>query len=106
MSLPSFRFLWLGPALAAWAGTGALAAPPAVVDPSAPVPPVVYRSVFVDMAQGVETGATDWRRANDEVGQYRRGHIDILKAEEADEARQRANAPPNPAGPHRHGVRP
>lgn len=101
---PCPRALW--PALLALAGPGALAAPPAVVDPAAPVPPVVYRSVFADLPQGVETGATDWRRANDEVGRYRRGHIDILKAEEAEEGAQRVSPPSNPAGTHRHGARP
>ena len=53
----------------------------AVVDPAAPVPAVLYRSVFVGTPAGVETGEVDWRKANDEVGQFRRGHVDILKWE-------------------------
>lgn len=53
----------------------------AVVDPVVVVPAVLYRSVFVDTPAGVETGELDWRKANDDVGQFRRGHVDILKWE-------------------------
>ena len=59
----------------------ARAAADAVVDPAAPVPAVLYRSVFADTPVGVETGEVDWRRANDDVGQFPRGHVDILKWE-------------------------
>ena len=52
-----------------------------VVDPAAPVPAVQYRSVFSPASGGVETREVDWRRANDDVGQFRRGHVDILKWE-------------------------
>ena len=54
-----------------------------VTDPVAPVPPVSYQSVFVDTPKGVETQTEDWKKANAEVGQFKRGHIDILKWEEA-----------------------
>ena len=54
-----------------------------VTDPTATVPPVVYQSVFVDTPKGVETGTSDWKNANAEVGQFRRGHVDILKWEES-----------------------
>lgn len=57
-------------------------AQPAVTDPTATVPPVVYQSVFVDAPAGVETTTIDWKNANAEVGQFRRGHVDILKWEE------------------------
>jgi len=53
----------------------------AVVDPATPVPALVYRSVFADLPAGVENSEVDWRRANDDVGQFRRGHVDILKWE-------------------------
>ena len=53
----------------------------AVTDPAAPVPPVAYRSVFVDTPTGVEQDSTDWRKANADVGQFKRGHVDILKWE-------------------------
>jgi hypothetical protein len=52
-----------------------------VLDPAAPVPAIRYRSVFGDAPTGVESTEIDWRRANDDVGQFRRGHIDILKWE-------------------------
>jgi len=65
-------------------GAGAVAGSPAgddVTNPAAPVPQVAYRSVFVDTPVGVETEEADWRRANAEVGQFQRGHVDILRWE-------------------------
>ncbi len=50
-------------------------------DPLAPVPAAVYQSPLTGLAQGVESQSADWRRANDEVGQFKRGHIDLLKLE-------------------------
>ncbi len=60
---------------------------PTVVDPAAPVPAVLYRSVFVDTPTGVETEEADWKKANAEVGQFRRGHVDILQWENRKEAK-------------------
>lgn len=60
----------------------ALAQLPAAADPAAAVPSVHYRSVF-DTARGVETQSLDWKKANAEVGQFRRGHADVLKWEQA-----------------------
>ncbi len=57
-----------------------------VVNPWATVPAVLYRSVFVDTPTGVETEEVDWKKANAEVGQFKRGHVDILQWE----ARQKA----------------
>ncbi len=54
-----------------------------VTNPAAPVPPVVYQSVFANTPKGVETQTADWKKANAEVGQFKRGHVDILKWEEA-----------------------
>ena len=54
-----------------------------VTDPAAAVPPVVYQSVFADTPTGVEMESADWKKANAEVGQFKRGHVDILKWEEA-----------------------
>lgn len=68
----------------------------AVTDPAAAVPPVVYQSVFADTPQGVEMQTTDWKKANAEVGQFRRGHVDILKWEEANPP---ATPPAKPAKP-------
>jgi hypothetical protein len=61
---------------------GALAQPK-VTDSTAAVPPVVYQSVFNQSPVGVETKSVDWKKANAEVGQFRRGHVDILKWEES-----------------------
>ena len=70
---------------------------PPVADPSAPVAPIAYRSVFADTDRGVETRRLDWRKANADVGQFKRGHIDILQWEH-----DQAGAMPGghaPAGP-------
>lgn len=75
----------------------AQAAPPAADDPAAGAPPPVYRSVFGAAPAGVEEGAVDWKKANAEVGQFPRGHIDLLQWEER---RQPApTAQPTPAAP-------
>jgi hypothetical protein len=50
--------------------------------PDAKVPAVQYRSVFKDTPTGVENETTDWKKANREVGQFLRGHVDVLKWEE------------------------
>ena len=71
----------------------------AVTDPAAPVPPVVYQSVFADTPKGVEMQTTDWKKANDEVGQFRRGHVDILKWEEANPPTTPPAKPAKPAMP-------
>ena len=77
---------------AAWAQTtpaGMTSAPlkPAltatVTDPGAPVSSVVYQSVFAGTPTGVERESADWKKANAEVGQFKRGHVDILKWDEA-----------------------
>jgi len=71
----------------------AVSAPPpptavgALLDPAASVPVVQYRSVFANVPTGVESTEVDWRRANDDVGQFRRGHIDILKWESQHEGK-------------------
>lgn len=59
----------------------------ALLDPAAPVPAVQYRSVFANLPTGVESTEIDWRRANDDVGQFRRGHIDLLKWESQHEGK-------------------
>ena len=62
-----------------------------VVEPSAPVPTVMYRSVFATTPTGVETESLDWKAANAAVGQFKNGYRDILKWEES-EAGQKAGA--------------
>jgi hypothetical protein len=46
------------------------------------VPTVTYRSVFRETSLGIEQEKLDWRKANDDVGKFTRGHVDILKQEE------------------------
>ncbi len=78
----------------------AVIAQPQAPDPASPVPAVLYRSVFVDTPRGVETGSVPWKAANAEVGQFTRGHIDILKWEAA-QSKQEASSP---AMPMSHGT--
>jgi hypothetical protein len=81
-----------------------------VTNPAVFVPPVLYRSVFVDTPTGVETESLDWRRANADVGQFKRGHVDVLKWEEEQAARRKAmpagSVQPAPASGHQHGAKP
>lgn len=76
-------------------------------DPTVFVPPVAYRSVFVDTPTGVEQTSADWKRANAEVGQFKRGHIDILKweAEQANKPKASGGAAPSNHH-HHHGKQP
>lgn len=81
-----------------------------VTDPSAAVPPVVYQSVFNQSPTGVETKSVDWKKANAEVGQFKRGHVDILKWEESQAKDKPTGKPAMPAAtpapaaptPHKH----
>lgn len=61
---------------------------------STPVPPVAYRSVFLDVPKGVETTVLDWKASNANVGQFKRGHADVLKWEQE----QAAKAKPAQSG--------
>ena len=54
----------------------------AVANPGVPVPAVSYKSVFANVPTGVETQSVNWKAANAEVGQFTRGHVDILKWEQ------------------------
>lgn len=58
--------------------------------PQAQVPTASYQSALTGLAQGVETQSTDWRSANDTVGQFKRGHIDLLKLENAEPSQPRS----------------
>lgn len=73
----------------------------AVSDPKSVVPTVTYRSVFRETSLGVEQEKTDWRKANNDVGRFGRGHADILKSEEMDEKKAPAPAPRSNST-HRH----
>lgn len=61
-----------------------------VAKPDAVVPPLTYRSVFKETSQGVEKDTLDWRKANNDVGRFTRGHVDILKEEERELAKPMA----------------
>ena len=74
-------------------------AAPSVTDPAAKVPPVVYQSVFAGVPAGVEMTSADWKKANAEVGQFKRGHVDILKWDEANEKKAAAPSDMVPAAP-------
>lgn len=65
-------------------------------DPTAFVPPAAYRSVFADTPTGVESAAVPWRKANDDVGQFQRGHMDVIKWEAKNPG---LSAPPVEAAP-------
>ena len=87
-----------------------------VTDPQATVPAVIYQSVFKESPTGVETQSVDWKKANADVAQFPRGHVDILKWEEAQiktkpiakpvaKPAETQAAPPAPAVPsaaHKH----
>ena len=78
-------------------------------DAAAPVPPVVYQSVFADTPTGVEMNSVDWKKANAEVGQFTRGHVDILKWEESQRsltAPAAAGKAPAASGAHSHTAKP
>jgi hypothetical protein len=76
--------------LLAWAdGT------PAPADRLAAVP---YRSAFDGPSRGVEEGSVAWKAANAEVARFPRGHIDLLKWEQA-QAAHGAGLAPAPAAP-------
>jgi len=71
--------------LLAWAD-----GPPAPADGPTAVP---YRSAFDGLSRGVEEGTLAWKAANAEVGRFPRGHIDLLKWEQAQAARGGSLAP-------------
>ncbi|MFS2032959.1 hypothetical protein ACEN8I_02935 [Polaromonas sp. CT11-55] len=65
-------------------------------DPAAPVPPALYTSAFAGLPSGVEPALDDWKKANAAVGQFPRGHADLLKWEQAQGAQPAAPAAKKP----------
>ncbi|CAN7179049.1 hypothetical protein [Polaromonas sp. LjRoot131] len=65
-------------------------------DPASPVPAARYTSAFAGLATGVETAADDWKKANAAVGQFPRGHADLLKWEQAQDGKPAAPAGQKP----------
>ncbi|MFZ2296428.1 MAG: hypothetical protein WAW46_15490 [Polaromonas sp.] len=54
-------------------------------NPDTPVPATLHHSVFADLPTGVEQTSLDWKKANADVGQFKRGHADLLKWEQEQE---------------------
>lgn len=69
--------------------------------PLTPVPAATYQSALTGLPQGIETQSTDWRSANDTVGQFKRGHIDLLKLEN-----EKPVQPVQPVQPAQPGSKP
>jgi hypothetical protein len=82
-----------------------LAAAADAADPSAIVPRIEYRSVFEGVTSGIDEETVDWKKANAEVGQFPRGHIDLLKWEAAQDAAAPAAPASAPAPARREAPR-
>ena len=76
-------------------------------DPAAPTAPLAYQGITPRPLQAQQLGAQDWRAANAAVGQFPRGHADLV-AWEATEAKAgnaaTVSAPPSTCA--QHGVNP
>ncbi len=55
----------------------------AAAQPDAAAPPVRYVPMAPAGASGLMVEREDWKAANATVGQYRRGHMDIVRWEKA-----------------------
>lgn len=86
--------------------TLAQGAPPTsggAADPAMPVATPVYRSAFGTTPIGVATDTLDWAQANADVGQFQRGHMDIVMWERAEQAKALGMQPP-PAAQKQEGA--
>ena len=88
--------------LAALLAAPAAALAGAAADPAAPARAPAYRSVFDGARTGVEEQTVDGREANDAVAQFPRGHIDLLKWEQAQDREGAARPAPAPAAGDPH----
>ena len=89
--------------------------PPALADaaaPAAPTAPLHYQNIAPRPLQAEQLGAQDWRAANAAVGDFPRGHADIVGWEAA-QAKDRASAgtatpapPAAPSGAHYPAMHP
>jgi hypothetical protein len=104
ISTPPARLALLA-ALALPGAASAQAAPYPQLDPrptlqaasaDLPVPPALYRSAFADLPTGVEQTSVDWKKANADAGQFKRGHADLLKWEQE---QAQTPSPSSPASP-------
>lgn len=90
------KALCLGALAAASLAAQAQTPPPDPAQADAQVPAPAYSSSLRRMPRGMDNNdTTDWKKANEEVGQFRRGHPDLLKWESGQ--RPAASAPA-----HRH----
>jgi outer membrane protein TolC len=69
--------------LSAWVAAPHDFAAEDVANPQAGVPPPLYQPATPSAPHGVEQQDADWKKSNAEVGQFPRGHADILKWEKA-----------------------
>ena len=77
------------------------------LQPSAPSRPLRYQPL--PASGGVEQASTAWPAANAAVGQFPRGHADVLQWEKSQAATTPTSAPAAPSaahGPHAHGGQP
>jgi hypothetical protein len=94
----SIRSAWICASLLPLA-VAAQTQPSSVANSRATVPAVEYRSVFRETSLGIERDKLDWRKANDDVGKFTRGHVDILKQEEMESQK---TTKPSAAPAHKH----
>ena len=102
------NFLTLAALVAAPAITLAQAAPPPdgrVADPATPVAAPLYQSAFGASGQGLVTDLQPWAEANATVGQFQRGHMDIVRWERAQEAAARTGDMPADGPRQQEGAR-
>lgn len=53
------------------------------VSAATPALPVAYTSAFADLPWGLDIKPIDWKAANATVGQFPRGHADLLRWEQS-----------------------
>ncbi len=56
-------------------------------NPASPTAPTRHEPMAPSGISGLATERDDWKAANATVGQYQRGHMDILRSERAQDAR-------------------
>lgn len=63
------------------------------------VPPALYRSAFDGVPLGVEQQQLNWKQANANVGQFKRGYPDLLKWEQEQTKQAASKTSPQPTPP-------
>lgn len=92
---------WMLLAVLGWPALGSSQPLPqqaaAAAKADAPVPAIVYRPLEPAGASALVQELQDWKAANAAVGQYPRGHRDIVKWEKAQPPTPAAATPPQEA---------